>query len=538
MTFYATINSQKLRGTVLIGFFVLVTSFDFFCPEVGRAKKAANNATTAVNEIDVLGVVKKTMEQQPSILIQREQANSTQGAYRSSGGPFDWTVETYFIKKQDKAPIPADDAIIETEESSTTGLRFSKLFRSGVSVSPYVQYTGYNYRLVTDQDLSPVKSNTVGLLVKLPLLRGLGYENTAVGEIAAAHEMKAARLNVSHEISLSVSNAVQVFWAYLAAHERLTVLIETEKRAQTMLEKTKVMVQGGEVPAAELVNVQANLADRESSRLTAEQAVVAARAELGMAMGITPEEIRTLPAPAAPFPEPDSAALLQAKAVDILSYTKIATHHRLDLLATIQQNRSLEAILKAAQNRIKPELNLELSLGYDGLKSGSGLSRSLQTTAYNQDSPDWSAGFRVTYPLGNNSSEGELTQAQAQYRQGILREKELVRTIQTDISTVLSSLFSVVNELERSGEAVRNFTTAVDNEREKYLLGETTFLDLLSIEDRLDSALLNRISARQRAANSLVSLRFKTGKLVKFVDEEGLVTLSDLTTLLLPEDVD
>jgi outer membrane protein TolC len=296
-----------------------------------------------------------------------------------------------------------------------------------------------------------------------------------------------------------------------------------------------MLVRADELPSAELVNVRANLADKERSGLAAAQAVVAARAGLGVAMGIPSAEIYALPEPHGPFPALDREVLLQATTADNAWYVQTAARHRMDLLASDKQNESLKAGLQAALNRIKPALNLELSLGYDGMESGSSLSRSLRTTAYRQDTPDWSTGARLTYPLGNNSGEGDLEQARARYRQGEMRTQELFRTVQTDIGLVRRDLFSIGQELDRSEEAVRYYTTAVANEREKYLMGETTLLDLLYIEDRRDGALLNRISVRQRVADSLARLRFETGKLVRFEDDQGMVTYGDLTTMLLPE---
>jgi outer membrane protein TolC len=403
-------------------------------------------------------------------------------------------------------------------------------------VEPFLQYTESAYLLLTDNSReAPLKVGTVGLLFRVPLLRGLGYESAAAGEIASAFELEAARLNLSHQISFSVHNAAQAFWAYLGAYERLAVSKEAEERARAILGKTEMLVRADELPSAELVNVRANLADKERSGLAAAQAVVAARAGLGVAMGIPSAEIYALPEPHGPFPALDREVLLQATTADNAWYVQTAARHRMDLLASDKQNESLKAGLQAALNRIKPALNLELSLGYDGMESGSSLSRSLRTTAYRQDTPDWSTGARLTYPLGNNSGEGDLEQARARYRQGEMRTQELFRTVQTDIGLVRRDLFSIGQELDRSEEAVRYYTTAVANEREKYLMGETTLLDLLYIEDRRDGALLNRISVRQRVADSLARLRFETGKLVRFEDDQGMVTYGDLTTMLLPE---
>ncbi len=98
-----------------------------------------------------------------------------------------------------------------------------------------------------------------------------------------------------------------------------------------------------------------------------------------------------------------------------------------------------------------------------------------------------------------------------------------------------SDLLSVCHELERSEEAVRSYTQAITNEREKYLMGETTLLSLLYIEDRRDVAFINRIAARQKAATALARLRFEIGRLVRFNGDEGSIEPGDLTSVALPE---
>jgi outer membrane protein TolC len=252
-------------------------------------------------------------------------------------------------------------------------------------------------------------------------------------------------------------------------------------------------------------------------------------------MGIPTADIVALPAPADDFPRLGQGLPQLALMTNNIAYAKMGIASRQDLLALGERNKATKARLQAAANRVKPKLDLELSLGYDGATSGSSLQRALQTVEMRQEGPDWSTGLTLNYPLGNNTGLGDLAQLLASYRQGALRELELIRTIQKEIAVVCSNLVNIDRELERTDEALTNYTTAVANEQEKYLMGETTLLDLLYIEDRRDNALLSRISILQRAAGSLARLRFETGKLVSFVNDAGRVTDHDLTTLLSPE---
>lgn len=507
-----------------------------------QQKKNPDTSSNAGHEegpqlIDLFAAVRKTMENQSSIQIQREQVNIAKGANQAAGGDFDWKMETYMTQRQDNSPVSAMDytTAVKTLDTTETGVRFAKLFSQGIYIEPGLKYTGYDYSLPSNQHADPLKTGSVSLVLRVPLLQGLGHENTGYREISSLFELDAARLNLKHDITTSVHNAVQAFWGYLAAHDQLAVYSEAEERARMIVEKTDALVKANEAPAAEIINVKANLADKETARISAEQTYVSARARLGTTMGIPASEIDNIPPPRGSFPKLDRKILANVLAGDSAKYNEIALINRNDLEAIRKQNESLTAQLKAARNRLKPQLNLEFSVGYDGVRNSSGTSQSLQTIEYHQDEPDWTTGFRISCPLENNTAKGELEQVQAKCRQGSIQENELMRNIRTQISVTRSDLLNICNEIQKSEEAVSNYTKAISNEREKYLMGETTILGLLYIEDRRDVAFVNNISVRQKAALAIARLRYETGRLVRFSNDEVIVEPEDLISLALPD---
>ena len=85
--------------------------------------------------------------------------------------------------------------------------------------------------------------------------------------------------------------------------------------------------------------------------------------------------------------------------------------------------------------------------------------------------------------------------------------------------------------LEKASESVTAFQAALDGEREKYRLGFGSLVDILTIEDRLTSALAVQVQARLDAAVQLAHLRQATGTLVEpnaaapRADRQAFVTL-------------
>ena len=86
-----------------------------------------------------------------------------------------------------------------------------------------------------------------------------------------------------------------------SVYARLEILKKSEERARVILEKTDALIKADELAAADIQSVAANLADKESSRISGELAVNEARTNLGLAIGMPYAEIPRIPPPAASF---------------------------------------------------------------------------------------------------------------------------------------------------------------------------------------------------------------------------------------------
>ena len=62
--------------------------------------------------------------------------------------------------------------------------------------------------------------------------------------------------------------------------------------------------------------------------------------------------------------------------------------------------------------------------------------------------------------------------------------------------------------------ATRRYAISVQNERTKRRLGLSTLIDVINLQDRLDSAQLALLSLRQEYATLLAQLEFDAGTLV------------------------
>jgi outer membrane protein TolC len=348
--------------------------------------------------------------------------------------------------------------------------------------------------------------------LNIPLLQGAGQQVTTARERSARYDYEANRYELLHTISSSANDAITAYWDYSAAYDRLKHSISAEERADSIVVNTESLVNADEIPQSELVSAQANLLEKKIAREHAELNLLEARQRLGLISGANADE------PVPPLPANKLPVVTQEIAKSVLTarsrYFDFAYRNRGDLLALDQRAQSSEQLLLAARDATSPKLDLVSGIGFDGYQTGPQFQRTLQTAEYRQKYPDWSIGLHYSYPLENRSASGNKAIASSQLQQAKIRQLDLKRTIETSIMTVLISMQNSAREIETADLAVVSYQNAVENEREKYLMGEATLFDLLFMQDRLESAQSARIDALYRGALLLTRLQFETGSML------------------------
>ena len=252
--------------------------------------------------ISLLEAVKTTVSKHPQIRIQERQVDISLGVVTAAKGQFDVTfssdIEHSFDHlSEDVRNDLGDDGPINTTSYSTG---FRKQFRSGTTFT-----SGFEVlRLDQESDgKSALSSGRVNFVIIQPLLRGRGKESTAAIETASKIDHDESRLNLRHTIARLVHDTVEAYWNYLAARDNLKIHKEAEIRAVNLLKDTIVLIDKGETPAAEITQLRANLAQKSSTRIIAEQSQFNAGQSLGLAMGLDITEILSISEPKDPFPE-------------------------------------------------------------------------------------------------------------------------------------------------------------------------------------------------------------------------------------------
>ncbi len=481
---------------------------------------------SAQTTLSLLDAARITLEEQPSIRFQREQVTLAEGALQAQGGRFDMQLGGSADTARSETPLRLQDQPANLTSAvsyiSRYRLGVDMPFRSGLILSPSVG--------VTRQDLvyDPFATNRASVSFGLtqPLLRGRGAAVVTAQETAARYDVSATMQDLRHTASLSVFQAVMAYWQYVAAAKNLDVVRASEGRARRLVEETQTLINAGNRPAADIRQVNGNLAERIAFRTAFQQSLFEARQSLGLAMGLPLDQAAALPMPGDDFPAlsdqlpvPGDPALLDT-----------ALRTRADLEATRQREQGTQHLITAARDALKTRVDLNVSVGYAGLTEDTygGLFTSLLRRF---EGANVLAGVTVSRPRENNLARGQLSSTEAVRRQTLIRIDDLGRAIRSNVLVAQDDLARSAERARLLRDAASLYGTAVQDEAQKLQLGLSTIIDLVLIEDRLTRSLLDEISAHFSYAAALTRLRYETGTLVTGAAPSFGVTTETLTTV-------
>lgn len=469
--------------------------------------------------IGLADAVRMMLEQDPNVAIGESRLRSSQGVLLSSRGIFDPVVNAGLTERELNDPL---SEVASREQSIlTNSLGMTKLFRTGLSIEPELLLSR-----TADTGRQDVNLGTFSFTLRQPLLRGRGREFTAAPELSAELQVAASVLDLRQTTSERALVVVAQYWEARAAVLNLAILQESEDRARELMETTRKLIEADVTPAADLVQVEANVVSKETARIGGERDLFAARQALGREIGLEPARIAALPFPSDPFPTLPVAALPGG---DVSRWIAVAVERRSDLQAARERRSAAEVLRKAADKALQPQLDLLFTPSYSGLVEGSDADSFLGPLYRNIPGATSLLSLSLSWPTQNSRARGDLAQIEAVREQNELLEELITRQIGANVPIAVDAVVRGAQQLERAQEAVRLFERAVENEEKKLRAGTSTLIDVISQRDRLTSARQSQVASHFALAVAIAQLRFETGTLLPG-DARGVQAIH-LTTL-------
>ncbi|HEV3072832.1 MAG TPA: TolC family protein [Thermoanaerobaculia bacterium] len=481
-------------------------------------------AGAPASSLGVLQVVKMTLDRDPNLAIVEARLAGSRGALLAASGKFDAVLGHQVSSSDARLPLAPEGSFERKTIESDLGL--TELFRTGLSIQPAIS-------LLRSEDPTSapgtVNTGTVTVALRQPLLRGRGRDATVVAaERAAEREVTASGLDLSFTTTQRVQAVASQYWTLAGAQANLDVLRDSEAGSRDLLETTRKLIEADVTPAAEQVQLEANVAAKEAARIGGELALFQARQELGRQIGLEAAEIAGLPPPGDPFP--GLAAGVLRPPVDARPFLATALSRRADLRAARLRLEEAAIQESAAANSLQPQLDLLLTPSYTGLVEGVGVERFLSPLYRNVPGAGVALALALSWPPRNRIALGGLEQVLAARRQAALGVDLLVKEIGANVPAALEAVVRDAAQLARATAAVRLFERAVENEQKKLRAGTSTLIDVMTQSDRLTGARQTEVSAHLALASALLALRFETGTLMASAGEFASLGYDNLTT--------
>jgi outer membrane protein TolC len=503
-----------------------------------------DNRTATVDHIGLLDAVRITLESSLVIEAQQQRLEAAAGGLTAAGGQFNTTSKARSGYAKSVQPMviggyynnPTNSPVDVSEYNKIDyQLGLSKKFRTGIEIIPSVSMVRFAPN--SDNTNGSNTAATVNLGVVIPLLKGFGEQAVAAQEIAASHEFDRIRYQLWQVVAQEIEKTVFSYWAYVAAVQQRDIWLAARQRNRVLLENGTRLVQGDETPASDLDNYRASLARAEADLANAEQQVIAARYQLGMVMGIPADHFSAIPPPSDAFPKLDStestAALMSQSEM-----TEYALTHRSDLLAADQGIKYQGALMAGAENALRPQLNLQMDMGYQGLSTKTGAANMF--TAYGSNIYGFTGGANISYefPFANEQAIGQLRQVNAALTEAQILRDNLARSVVSAVQVASNNVAQRVKSLAHAITALESREDAFDSEKRKLEAGMSTVINVGVVEQNLTQAQLEQVDFDLNLANAVIRYRLETGSLFSQGDESRDIDLKRLTSIPTTRDLD
>jgi len=487
------IRSSFVAASLLAGLCLPVCSQEAPPPAAPAAIPAPANSTSAA-PLTLEECVQRALEHGFDIEIQRYNPAYAKDAVDVARGAFSPTISLNGSQSHSNTGPVGGDAGIKADARDAR-LSATELLKTGttVAVSTDLSRSASNPSSLFSY-YNPVYNSDLTVTVTQPLLRGAGTTVTTatlnrarIGQTRAGYDFHARVLDVVQETEAA-------YYSLVYAREQLLVFQMSLDLANRLLEEAQAKKTVGTATDIDVLQAQVGVANARSNVLSGEKS--------------TKDTADALLALIGRF-EFDTT-LGKAKFEDfngqlpvIESSYQLALHNQPDYISARMQLDQMQLDLAVAKNSLKPTVNLDGILGFNGPRGSA--SDAFNATA-ERDNNSWEVDLTVSYPWGRISDK-------ARYRQslGVLNQQRL--TVRQLEQNILVQVRSAVRAVETNSEKVKIVALAAefsarqyDLENARFSAGLATSRDVLQTQSDWQNARVAELQARITLQNSISAL--------------------------------
>ena len=462
--------------------------------------------------------VQRAVEHNPDLAIVRLGTEVEAARVGESRGVFSPVFSTVLGRSSNVAPpsnvLLGDRGVDVKDWFSSTGIRQRVPWGAGTwSVSWDTSRTTTNNPI---SSFDPTLQSGVQIAFSQPLLKDRKIDAARQQYIIAQRNQEISELRFRESAIQTVAAVKQGYWTLKASRANVTVQQRSLELAQELARQNKIRVDAGQIPPLDLVQAEAEIAQRRENLIRANATAKDAEDRLRRLI-VDPADASLWRTHIDPIEEPTGHDSLP----DIDAAVANALNGRYDLARAGHELENATTTVEFLSNQKLPDVRLETSYrgsglggtqflragGFPGTVTGT-RSRSFGDSlgqVFGPDYPTWSVGVTVSYPLGRSYEEASLARAEIERRQATQRIASLRLQAAETIRQAARQVRSTAERVDAARAGATLAEERFEAEQRRYEVGlSTTFLVTQAQRDLLQ-AQVNQLQATFDYESSLVN---------------------------------
>jgi outer membrane protein len=532
------------------------------------AAVSAQTAQTTPTALTLADATGRALAKNRDIVIEREAANIADANITRAQGAYDPVLRGEARYRDSIVPTTSllsgapEGELAPHFRGVTSSASLTQLLSNGATLS-FNTATGFEQTNNFLTLISPAWTTLIGVEGRLPLLQNRAID-PARRAIRVAQVGKERSTLALRRTLLDTVNAVeQAYWTLVAAQRDVEIKQQNVALAEQQRADVQARIEGKTVPESDIAQPTAEIGRRKGDLYASEEARARAERALKLLMlenesdPLWDTELRAVDAPdvtpgvfgAASSAATNNAATSSATgadasaaatraagqiAVELQAALKDAAEYRPELADVAARLKLQDIDIEAANDRLKPQLDLVASYTARGL-SGSkhdtqvpfagfpivfdedfdgGPLQSLHNLA-RMRFPDASVGVQVSIPLGNRAARADVAVAQSQRRQTLtLRDREAQR-IAVEVRNAVTGLQTAAQRLDAARGSREAAEVQLQAEQDRFSAGLTTTFLVLTRQNDLAAARVAETTALTAYRRGLAELARARGTLLR-----------------------
>ena len=368
-------------------------------------------------------------------------------------------------------------------------------------------------------NFNPTFTTGLTLSYAQPLLRGLFIDQQRQQLLVTQINREISEENVRATVTTTLANVRNAYWDLVFSRSAVDVAARAVTLADKLVEDNRARVEVGTLAPLDVVQAEAEAANRRQALAAAEATLQTAQLALkrmivsGTDDPLWRQELRAIDLPSIE-PAPTAA--------DIEGAVRRGLQRRTDLANARNNLESSDVNLKFYRNQMLPALDLITSYGAQGIggtsytRTGSGLNSVITGTipgGYSdalrllsaRDFPNWNLQLNMSYNIGGSQAEAQLARARVQRNQSQTRLRALELQVATEVTNAALQVQSNLRRVEAAQAARELAEKRLDAEQSKFEVGMSTNFFVVQAQRDLRDAQNTELRALADYRKSLVA---------------------------------